>query len=101
MGNQPVSPIIPVQLTTDMVMEAHPQAAIGVKHSAQHPAQVSQVLIQWFDLPLCDATWEDAQAIQLRFPGSIAKAQLNPPIFDILIVEKGRKLSSISESTYC
>ncbi|KFK23310.1 hypothetical protein AALP_AAs43195U000200 [Arabis alpina] len=57
---------LPDQLTGEGVLEAEPEACMGVR---VHP-QTSQeeVLIKWKGLPDCDSTWEWSGVIQEQFP---------------------------------
>lgn len=91
-GNLPLSATIPAQLSSDLTLEVEPQAILGVRTAAHNSSEVSQVLVQWKDLPSFNATWEEAQALNLRFPsfhledkvavwlGGNAKAQYKPPL---------------------
>lgn len=53
-------------------MDQHPVlrpiALLGKRTILRHGRPVQQVLIQWENLPLSDATWEFSQHIALEFP---------------------------------
>lgn len=51
-----------------MTLEVSPQAALGFKIAPHNHSVVTEVLIQWTDVPAFEATWEDATLLALRFP---------------------------------
>ena len=50
-GDAPVSPTVPPQISTDLIFEAEPEAVLNVRHPLQDSGTTMQVLIQWKSLP--------------------------------------------------
>ena len=48
-----------------MVMEAAPAAILGIRHPSP---TLTEVLVQWQDLPCSEATWEDYNKLLAVFP---------------------------------
>lgn len=67
-GNATVSTSIPQQLTVDMVMEVEPESLLDVRTKEHGSYSSQEVLIKWQHLPRWEATWEDYDSFNLRFP---------------------------------
>lgn len=59
---------IPQQLSPVLVMEATPERLLDIRSKHPQTGSSPEVLIKWLDLPLYEATWEEYDNIQLRFP---------------------------------
>ncbi|KFK28310.1 hypothetical protein AALP_AA8G499800 [Arabis alpina] len=57
---------LPPHLTAENVLEAEPEAHMGVRINSRSGQQ--EVLIKWKGLPECDSTWEWVGVIQEQFP---------------------------------
>lgn len=86
-----ISPVnIPTQLTTDLELVVEPEELRRVRTVRRNGEAATEVLVKWKGLSEFEATWEDANMINLRFPdfhledkvsflgGSIAIPQHNP-----------------------
>ncbi|KAL8108210.1 hypothetical protein AgCh_024598 [Apium graveolens] len=67
-GHAQVLPTIPTQLTTELVLEAEPEKLLAVRSLTNGHHSNVEVLIKLVDLPVWEATWEDFNALDLRFP---------------------------------
>ena len=67
-GANTANPIIPPQLSPDLVMETEPEELLGVRSRTATASHPSEVLIKWKHLPTYEATWEDFLALTARFP---------------------------------
>ncbi|XP_057248238.1 chaperone protein ClpC, chloroplastic-like [Beta vulgaris subsp. vulgaris] len=79
-------------MSADLVMEAVPEAVLGVRPSASAPQSDIEVLIKWKALPDFEATWEDYTSLFTLFPsfhledkvavweGGNATSRARPPI---------------------
>ncbi|XP_048496700.1 transposon Tf2-1 polyprotein [Beta vulgaris subsp. vulgaris] len=54
---------IPPELTSELELQVEPAELLGVRGTSP-----VEVLIQWKNLPREEATWEEYEAVQLRFP---------------------------------
>nr|ACY01928.1 hypothetical protein [Beta vulgaris] len=109
-GSLQSSPTIPPQLTNDLVLDAQPESLLNIRSHPQKPAEVTEVLIKWLNLPAFEATWEDAALFNARFPdfhledkvlnweGSIAKSptRIIPPIVHTYS-RRRKKLPQVSD----
>lgn len=59
-GPRPSSPTIPSQLTSDLELVVEPETVLDVRQLQQRV----EVLLKWKGLPLFEATWEEATAIE-------------------------------------
>lgn len=64
LGPVPSSQTIPDQLTSDLELVAEPETLLDVRRVQQGV----EVLLKWKGLPIFEATWEEATAIDARFP---------------------------------
>ena len=65
-GQTEVTSTLPPQLTSELVLEANPEAVWGVRNRVEDG--MKEVLIKWEQLPEYEATWEDWENINCRFP---------------------------------
>lgn len=72
-GSQPVSQIIPPQLTSDLVMDVQPAELRGVRNTGARKAGPEV----WTGLPDWEATWEDFQQINELFPAFHLEDKVN------------------------
>lgn len=59
---------VPPQISANKVMETIPEQLLGVRNKDNKENTMKEVLIKWQDLPIWEATWEDFEGINLRFP---------------------------------
>lgn len=104
-GQEPVSATIPDQLTTDMEMVGEPEQVMDVR-KRPGSSDCLEVLIKWKQLPVFEATWEEARALGARFPdfhledkvklwapGNVMKATEQSPVLTYARKKyKGRKV---------
>ncbi|XP_074378639.1 uncharacterized protein LOC141720186 [Apium graveolens] len=57
-GQQPHSPTIPPQLTTDLLLEVEPAALLDTRIASDQSGR-TEILIQWEGMAEWEATWED------------------------------------------
>lgn len=67
-GTSYVSPQLPPQLSTDLVLEVEPEEVLGVRNGKGGNSATVEVLIKWKNLPSFEATWEEYSVIDHRFP---------------------------------
>ena len=67
-GTAPTSLSLLPQLTAEMELLIEPTAILGVRQRHTGSTPVTEVLVQWKDLPDFEATWESFAAIQNQFP---------------------------------
>lgn len=67
-GDSPVSAEIPPQISPEMVFTAEPESLLEVRKQNQTDTSSTEVLIKWKDTPVWEATWENLEAMDLRFP---------------------------------
>lgn len=67
-GTLPVPPTIPEQLNSDMEMIVQPEQLLAVRRVGTEQSGQLEALLKWKDLPEFEATWEDVEAINARFP---------------------------------
>lgn len=67
-GQGPIASSLPDQLTKDLELVVEPTALLDVRTSGVTGTIETQVLLQWANLPEYEATWEDYDHIQDRFP---------------------------------
>lgn len=88
-GQALVSPILPPQLTVDLVLSPTPASIMGIRLNATAPSTLAEVLVQWHDMSTEEATWEDVQFFHdhfhledkvLNWAGGISKSAHAPPI---------------------
>ncbi|RVW91528.1 hypothetical protein CK203_046137 [Vitis vinifera] len=70
LGTAPTSPSLLPQLTAEMELLIEPTAILGVRQRHTGSTPVTEVLVQWKDLPDFEATWESFAAIQNQFQSS-------------------------------
>lgn len=63
-GTAPVSPVLPPLLTADLVLPSSPSQVLGCRPNTLNPAGPAEILVQWSDMSVDEATWEDVQDIQ-------------------------------------
>lgn len=59
---------IPTQLSADMVLESQPERLLDVRQHNLNGEISTEVLIKWSELPVWEATWEELESTELRFP---------------------------------
>lgn len=59
-GSQPVSPVIPPQMTRELTLEVQPEKVLAVRPARANLTR-TEVLIGWKELPQWEAMWEDFQ----------------------------------------
>ena len=59
---------LPAHISGDLEMQVEPEALLGVRPKHQGKAGELEVLLKWKALPEFEATWEDFQLLQQRFP---------------------------------
>lgn len=62
------SPIIPEDLSPDLELLVAPAVFLQVRHVGTGQEGRLEVLLKWHGLPDFEATWEEAEAINARFP---------------------------------
>lgn len=67
-GNHPTTPTIPQQLTPELELIAEPEEVLEVRKKKQGREAVTEVLIKRKNLPLFEATWEEATMVHDHFP---------------------------------
>lgn len=67
-GQSESSSDIPPQLNTDLELLVEPETLLDVRHVQKGAESHTEALLKWKHLPLFEATWEEVDAIQARFP---------------------------------
>ena len=67
-GDAPVIPSIPPQLTAELELQVEPEAVIAVRRVYEQGRVTLEVLIKWEGLSREESTWEDAELLHQRFP---------------------------------
>ena len=62
-GEAPTPTHLPSELTAELELQSTPEAVLGVRGSA-----MQEVLIQWHNQPVEEATWEEFEVLQQQFP---------------------------------
>ena len=68
LGTQPAFPTIPQTLNTDLETIVQPEQLLAVRYTGVVKASPLEVLVKWKGLPEFEATWEEADMINSRFP---------------------------------
>ena len=67
-GQAPVSSQIPTQLTADLELLVEPEELLEVRQRQQGSMEKLEELIKWKNLPVYEATWEEAEKLRIQFP---------------------------------
>lgn len=59
---------LPAHIHSDLVLEAEPEAVLGIRNCIHDDISNAEVLIQWSGLPSSDATWELGPEYLIAFP---------------------------------
>ena len=62
------SPTLPPTLTEDLELMVEPEKLLDTRYSSTPAGRQMEVLLQWRNLPLFEATWERFEAIRDQFP---------------------------------
>ncbi|WOH15217.1 hypothetical protein DCAR_0934754 [Daucus carota subsp. sativus] len=68
LGTQPSHPTIPAQLNSELEMNVFPEQVLAVRTKGAPGTGHLEVLLKWNELPEFEATWEEAEMINRRFP---------------------------------
>lgn len=68
MGLIPASPTIPEQLNSELELVVEPEQLLGVRRGGSNQTGPLEALLKWKKLPDYEATWEDVEMINERFP---------------------------------
>lgn len=67
-GLVPASPTIPDQLTAELELVVAPEKLLNVRRVGKENHHKLEALLKWKELPEFEATWEDVESVNKRFP---------------------------------